>query len=100
LTNATYTPPLHDALPIWWGQTSVENLANAIEEARQRPPERLLTALGIRHVGGTMARRLIRAFGSIPALLDAPVEAIQAVEGVGEDRKSTRLNSSHVKTSY
>jgi DNA ligase (NAD+) len=67
-----------------WGETSVANLEQAIDAARNRPPARLLTALGIRHVGATMARRLIRHFGSIPALLDAPLEEIAAVEGVGE----------------
>jgi DNA ligase (NAD+) len=66
-----------------WGEVSVENLASAIEAARNRPPERLLTALGIRHVGTTVARRLMRAFGSIPDLLDAETEEIAAVEGVG-----------------
>jgi DNA ligase (NAD+) len=66
-----------------WGEVSVKNLAGAIETARTRPPERLLTALGIRHVGGTVARRLVQAFGSIPALLAADAEEIAAVEGVG-----------------
>ena len=67
-----------------WGPVSVANLSDAIEAAKNRPPARLLTALGIRHVGGTMARRLMRAFGSIPALLDARPDEIAAVEGVGE----------------
>jgi DNA ligase (NAD+) len=53
------------------------------ETARTRPPERLLTAIGIRHVGSTVARRLVQAFGSIPALLAADPETIAAVEGVG-----------------
>jgi DNA ligase (NAD+) len=66
-----------------WGEVSVRNLTEAIEAARNRPPARLLTALGIRHVGTTVARRLMRAFGSIPALLDAEPEAIAAVDGVG-----------------
>ena len=66
-----------------WGPISVANLASAIEEAKDRPAARLLTALGIRHVGGTVARRLIKEFRTIPALLDADVEIISAVEGVG-----------------
>lgn len=66
-----------------WGEVSVSNLAAAIEEARHRPAARLLTALGIRHVGGTVARRLMAAFGSVPALLEAGPEAIADVEGVG-----------------
>lgn len=66
-----------------WGETSVGNLRAAIDDARRRPPARLLTALGIRHVGSTVARRLLSEFGSIPALLDADVEAIAKAEGVG-----------------
>ncbi|GIU93282.1 MAG: hypothetical protein KatS3mg011_2188 [Acidimicrobiia bacterium] len=66
-----------------WGDKSVENLRKAIEEAKKRPAHRLLTALGIRHVGATVARRLLRRFGSIPALLDASEDEIAAVDGVG-----------------
>ncbi|MEX1038192.1 MAG: NAD-dependent DNA ligase LigA, partial [Acidimicrobiia bacterium] len=67
-----------------WGEISVNNLKAAIEEAKRRPVARLLTALGIRHVGGTMARVLIRHFGGLPALLAATEEEISTVDGVGE----------------
>ena len=66
-----------------WGETSVNNLRRAIEAAKDRPAARLLTALGIRHVGGTIARTLIRHFGGLPALMDAAEEEISQVEGIG-----------------
>ena len=66
-----------------WGEISVGNLSRAIEAARDRPVGRLLTALGIRHVGGTVARTLVRAFGGIPALMQADEEAISSIEGIG-----------------
>ncbi len=66
-----------------WGEVSVRNLAEAIATARDRPAARLLTALGIRHVGSTVARRLTGAFGSIPELLSASTDAIAEVDGVG-----------------
>jgi len=66
-----------------WGETSVNNLKRAIEAARDRPAGRLLTALGIRHIGGTIARTLIRQFGGLPALMDAAEEEISQVEGIG-----------------
>lgn len=66
-----------------WGMTSVDNLATAIEAARDRPLAKLLTALGIRHVGGTVARLLARHFGSLPALMAAGEEEIAAIEGIG-----------------
>ena len=66
-----------------WGETSVNNLKSAIEAAKDRPVARLLTALGIRHVGGTIARTLVRHFKGLPALMSAGEEEISAVEGIG-----------------
>lgn len=66
-----------------WGAISVAKLQGAIEAAKQRPVSRLLTALGIRHIGGTMARTLIRHFGGMPALMSASEEDISAIDGVG-----------------
>ena len=66
-----------------WGEISVNNLSRAIEAAKDRPVARLLTALGIRHVGGTIARTLVRHFGGLPALMAASEEEISQVEGIG-----------------
>jgi DNA ligase (NAD+) len=66
-----------------WGDISVNNLGKAIEAAKDRPVARLLTALGIRHVGGTIARTLVRHFGGLPALMAAREEEIAQVEGIG-----------------
>lgn len=66
-----------------WGEISVRNLERAIEAAKDRPVARLLTALGIRHVGGTVARTLVRAFLGIPTLVEATEDEISAVEGIG-----------------
>ena len=66
-----------------WGQISVDNLTNAIAVARDRPLARLLTALGIRHVGGTVARMLSRHFAGLPALMNATEAEIAAIEGIG-----------------
>jgi DNA ligase (NAD+) len=66
-----------------WKETSIENLRKAIDRARDRPVSRLLTALGIRHVGGTVARTLARHFGGLPALMAAEEAEISAVEGIG-----------------
>jgi DNA ligase (NAD+) len=66
-----------------WGEISVNNLKAAIEAAKDRPVARLLTALGIRHVGGTIARTLVRHFHGLPALLEASEEQISQVDGIG-----------------
>ncbi len=68
-----------------WGETSVGNLLGAIERARDRDLGRLLTALGIPMVGGTVARTLAREFGSLRRILVADVETITAIHGIGEE---------------
>jgi DNA ligase (NAD+) len=64
-------------------ERKVANLRRAIEASRSRPLARLLTGLGIRHVGGTVAERLAAHFGSLEALEAASEEEIAAVEGIG-----------------
>ena len=68
-----------------WGETSVSNLMAAIEAAKDRPLGRLVTALGIPLVGGTVARVLARRFRSLEALMKASEEDLSAIEGVGPE---------------
>ncbi len=68
-----------------WGEISVNNLLTAIAEAKEQPLGRLLTALGIDHVGGTVARALAARFRSLPALMRATPEEITAIEGIGPE---------------
>jgi DNA ligase (NAD+) len=65
-------------------QKSISNLLGAIETARSRPLDRLLVGLGVRHVGPQAALALADAFGSLPAVAAATVEALLAVEGLGQ----------------
>ncbi|MGB9593049.1 MAG: NAD-dependent DNA ligase LigA, partial [Anaerolineae bacterium] len=62
---------------------SAENLLAAIEASKNRPLQRLLTALGIRHVGSVVAGILADHFGSIDALMAATEEELQQVPGLG-----------------
>lgn len=66
-----------------WGQTSVNNLMSAIERARDRPVQRLLVSLGVRHIGATVARLLATRFRTIEAILNATEEEIAALDGIG-----------------
>ncbi len=66
-----------------WGEISVNNLMAGIQEARDRPIARLLVGLGVRHVGGTVARLLAKTFRSIDSLTEATEGQIAEVEGVG-----------------
>ena len=63
-------------------ETALKLLRN-IEEAKTRPLWRLLTALGIRHVGPVAARSLSNHFGSLDAIFSATAEELSQVEGVG-----------------
>ena len=59
------------------------NLLDAIEASKRRGPVRVLIGLGIRHVGGEVASLLADALGGVEQILDAPVDALAEVEGVG-----------------
>ena len=50
-----------------FGAVSAANLVAAIDASRTQPLSRLLVALGIRHVGPTVARAVARAFGTLDA---------------------------------
>ena len=66
-----------------FGELSAGNLVAAIDESRDRPLANLLTALGIRHVGGTVATALAGAFGDLDRLMAASEEELASVEGIG-----------------
>jgi DNA ligase (NAD+) len=66
-------------------EKSIHNLLTSIEESKSRPFSRVLFALGIRHVGETIAEILVNAFGDIDRLMQASEEDIQAVEGIGPE---------------
>ena len=65
------------------GEKTLDNLFAQIEASKQRPLRRLLVALSIRHVGGETARDIAVHFGEMARLRVAPVEEIEAIDGVG-----------------
>ncbi len=65
------------------GKKSVENLKQAIEESKKKPFDRVLFALGIRHVGSKTSRVLANYFGSIDKLMDATPMDLMMVDEVG-----------------
>ncbi|MCB9743136.1 MAG: NAD-dependent DNA ligase LigA [Alphaproteobacteria bacterium] len=62
---------------------SAQNLLDALEAAKARPSERVLFALGIRHVGESTARDLMQAMRSLDALMEASVAELEAIKGIG-----------------
>ncbi len=66
------------------GPTSAQNLVDEIEKSKQRPLPKLLTALGIRHLGPAASLALTNEFHTLDAIMSKSVEELAAVEGVGE----------------
>ena len=66
-----------------FGEKSAENLLAAAETSKQNGLEKLLSALGIRHVGEKGAKLLASHFGSMDKLQNASVEEIASIEGFG-----------------
>jgi DNA ligase (NAD+) len=63
-----------------YGETSVRNLFNAIEQRRQIALDRFIYALGMRHVGDTTALALARGYGSWKAFHDASMKVAKGDE--------------------
>ncbi|MFN6178097.1 MAG: NAD-dependent DNA ligase LigA [Flavobacteriales bacterium] len=66
-----------------WGEKSARQVIDGIAASRQVPFEQVLFALGIRHVGETVARRIARAVGSIDRLASLSQEELTAIDEVG-----------------
>ena len=64
-------------------ERSTSNLLDAIENSKKRPLSRLLTALGIRHVGTEVADSLADRFGNIDNLIAASEEELLAIPAIG-----------------
>jgi DNA ligase (NAD+) len=58
-----------------YGETSVRNLFSAIESRRKIPLNKLIYALGIRHVGDGNAKLIARHYGDVDAFLDGMKDA-------------------------
>ena len=63
---------------------SAQRIVNGIQKSKEVPFERVVFALGIRFVGETSARLLARHFKNIDALMNAGLEELQEIEGIGE----------------
>ncbi|MBR5929251.1 MAG: NAD-dependent DNA ligase LigA, partial [Prevotella sp.] len=63
---------------------SAMKIVNGIKNSTNVPFERVVYALGIRFVGETSARLLARHFKTMDALMNASMEELQEVEGIGE----------------
>ena len=73
-----------DVLPLErMAEKSADNLINGIELSKQVPFERVLYALGIRYVGETVAKKLVKHFKYIDAIAEATEETLVNVDEIG-----------------
>ncbi|MCZ6621145.1 MAG: NAD-dependent DNA ligase LigA [Deltaproteobacteria bacterium] len=67
------------------GEKSAQNLIDALARSKDSSLPRILTALGIRHVGGATARLLAEEFGSLDKAMNASEEELTEVREIGPE---------------
>jgi DNA ligase (NAD+) len=75
-----------------FAEKKAEKLFEAIQNAKRRPLDRLIAAIGIRSVGDVMATDLAAHFGSLDALQKAKLDDLQEVEGIGPNTAQAILD--------
>ena len=74
-----------DVLPLERiAEKSADNLIAGIEASKKIPFERVLFGLGIRYVGETVAKVLVKHFKTIDAIINSDIETLIAVDEIGE----------------
>ena len=66
------------------GEKSADNLLAALNESKKNELDKLLFALGIRHVGAKVARILATEFGSMEKLQQAQPEELAQIRDIGD----------------
>lgn len=75
----------HDLLPLErMAEKSVDNLLQGIEASRKKSFTKVLFGLGIRYVGETVAKKLVKAFSSIDRIREASRDALTEVDEIGD----------------
>jgi DNA ligase (NAD+) len=65
------------------GETSASRILAAIEGSKEQPLWRLIHGLGIVHIGERAAQLIADRFGSLDAMMNATVEDVEAIPGIG-----------------
>jgi len=73
-------------------QKSAENIVKGIQKSKEIPFERVLFALGIRYVGETVAKKLVRHYKTIEALENTTIEQLVEVDEIGNQIASSIVN--------
>lgn len=80
-----YTLKKEQLLPLErMAEKSAQNIIDGIGKSKQVPFEKVLFGIGIKHVGETVAKKLVKNFSTIDELKSATVEELCQVEDIGE----------------
>jgi DNA ligase (NAD+) len=77
--------PIHLVQLEGFAEKSIENLLAAIEDSKRPRLDRFLFALGIEHVGDTVARLLADHYRGLAELREATEEELQSLRGIGPE---------------
>jgi len=66
-----------------FGIKSIDNLLASIEQSKEKPFEKVLYAIGIRHIGERSSKLIALHFGSMQALTEAGEEDIDNIHDIG-----------------
>ncbi|KAB1228400.1 NAD-dependent DNA ligase LigA [Chryseobacterium viscerum] len=64
-------------------EKSAQNIITGVEKSKEIPFEKVLYGIGIKHVGETVAKKLVKNFPTIEELRSATVEELCQVEDIG-----------------
>jgi DNA ligase (NAD+) len=67
-----------------FGEKSITNMLEGIEQSKQMPFEKVLFGLGIRYIGETVAKKLANHFKNIDNLMAATLDELVVAEEIGE----------------
>lgn len=80
-----YTLKKEDILPLdRMAEKSAQNIVNSIAKSKEQAFEKVLYAIGIRHVGETVAKKLVKHFQNIDRLMSATMEELVSIGDIGE----------------
>ena len=80
-----------------FGELSATNLLQALEKSKSKPLPKLLTALGIKHLGPAASESLAKTFGNLDNIVTATEEQLSTIDGVGPSIAQSIINWCHQK---
>ncbi|HRE10940.1 MAG TPA: NAD-dependent DNA ligase LigA [Ignavibacteria bacterium] len=81
-----------------FGEKSIDNILGSIERSKERPFEKVLYAIGIRHVGDRTARVLAKHFKSVDNIIAASKEEIESIHEIGPRIAESVYDFFHTKS--